>query len=111
MIPPTPPPVLASVISPVRSKLVDAADGVVGTKKKFEGSSFKTTAGMILASPHGAVDFVALRKTVGQVELESMISSKLLGVRPYSGWARDLDAKAYTVVGQKVHMRTGRPLR
>ena len=91
-------------MSPVMSKLVDASDGVVGTRKLFDGASFKTAARMILASPHGAVDYADLRRRVGAVELECMIKSDLLGVRPYSLWPRDLDTKAYAAVGQTVRL-------
>ena len=89
-------------MSPVMSKLKRAVSGVVGTDKKFEGASFKTAARMILASSHGAVDYDQLSERVGPVELNSMIKSDLLGVRPYSLWPRDLDTKAYAAVGQTV---------
>ena len=77
-------------------RLEDALSGVVGTKKLFEASSFRTTAALILASPNGAVEYNHLRDVVGPTELETMIKADLLGVQPHNGFARDLGADVYT---------------
>lgn len=81
-------------MAPVVSKLDRATIGQVGTKKKFEGSSFTVAAKLILASPDGAVKYRDLSERVGSAELEIMVKSNLLGVLPHSDWTGDVDTEA-----------------
>jgi hypothetical protein len=67
----------------------------------YTASQYASAVEALMASPYNAVSRDELEQQLGgtadenSAALEAMVRANLLGVRPYSNWARDIDLEAF----------------